>query len=426
MAAYLERVNLLFELRRYSDAERALRDALADDPDDALAHAMLGVALRQLGGVKAALEESENAIRLDPTSSYVFYARSLVLIRANRSPEALQAVREAIRLDSDCDPDYFMILGALLFDKQEWSGCLAALDRALSLDPHHVACLNLRGRALLRVGREEEAEQAFAAALAAAPNHAESHHARGVLLLHRAEGAAALDYLLEARRLDPLGNNDSGAIALAVGRQMVPFCWTNRWIPRCYLWRPQPTGAFFLAILIVYAILNYFFPIPPDKSPVWHVDRHNLHGFVFGFIAVNLLLVPFTFDVLATLAALVGKPRLVGTKPLKFRRPALILLLLLFCHEYLSLAGLFPRLVMLILLASACAGFIIRSFRGPRKKWSKSVVYAVIAVAVVALGSLLLATMILFPHHPIAWTTVAVALRFAFVKIRNGVQRREA
>ena len=152
MAAYLPKVNLLFGMNRFADAECELREALAKNPDDALAHAMLAVALSRLKKLPEALKESQKAIGLNPTSAYVFYARSLIFIRADRSSDALCAIRNAIQLDAT-DPDYLHILAALLFDNRDWSECIATLDRALSIDPQHVAVLTLRGRALLRVGR---------------------------------------------------------------------------------------------------------------------------------------------------------------------------------------------------------------------------------------------------------------------------------
>ena len=73
---YLAKVNLLFELGRFADAERELRNALTENPDDARAHAMLAVALSRAGKLPAALVESENAIGLDPTNAFAFYARA--------------------------------------------------------------------------------------------------------------------------------------------------------------------------------------------------------------------------------------------------------------------------------------------------------------------------------------------------------------
>ena len=88
---------------------------------------MLGVALSRQKKLPQALAESETAIGLDPTNAYAFYARSLVLIVAKRPREALAAVRDAIQLRND-NPEYFLVLAALLFDKEQWNDALAMID----------------------------------------------------------------------------------------------------------------------------------------------------------------------------------------------------------------------------------------------------------------------------------------------------------
>ncbi len=97
MPQHLQRAGVLFQLRRFEDAERELRRELVEHPDSAAAHAMLGIALSHLSRIGEAQQEVALAIEGDPTQAYSFYARSLVMIRAGRPPAALEAIREAVR-----------------------------------------------------------------------------------------------------------------------------------------------------------------------------------------------------------------------------------------------------------------------------------------------------------------------------------------
>ncbi len=80
---------------------------------------------------------------------------------------------------------------------------LAAYDRALALQPRHVAARNGRALALQALGRSDEAERELDAALALDPDSATTHSNLGNLYFRRDEIARARDAYLAAVRLDP-------------------------------------------------------------------------------------------------------------------------------------------------------------------------------------------------------------------------------
>ena len=67
LTARYERGLALFELCRFTEAERALRDVVGKDPADAFAHQQLGLTLEQLGDGKGAARELAEARRINPT-----------------------------------------------------------------------------------------------------------------------------------------------------------------------------------------------------------------------------------------------------------------------------------------------------------------------------------------------------------------------
>ena len=240
MAQQLERTCALFQLRRYADAERELRGALVEEPDNAFAHAMLGISLAFQNELGEARRVAAQAVELDPTLPYAFYAHGLACFQARQLDSALESIRTALRLDV-ANADYLYLLGAVLFNLGRVRESLNAVERGLAADPEHVDCMNLRGVAQRKLKRWNESRKSFAAALAIDPENAASHLAQGALLLSQGE-AGAVEHLLEARRLDPIEANDGQAIAAALGRQLPPFRWIAPFVPRWYLWRRRRFG----------------------------------------------------------------------------------------------------------------------------------------------------------------------------------------
>src|SRR5262249_2378545 len=64
------RAMALNQLGRGAEAGRALHDALAQDPENAVTHANQGWTALQTGDAKKALEHFREALRLDPTNDW--------------------------------------------------------------------------------------------------------------------------------------------------------------------------------------------------------------------------------------------------------------------------------------------------------------------------------------------------------------------
>ena len=267
--------------------------------------------------------------------------------------------------------------------------------------------------------------QWFAAALAAAPESAQSHHAQGAMLLRRAKPGGARPSA-RSRRLNPLERGDCHSIALAVGRQMVPFRWIDAALPRWYLWHPKATWAFFVALVFAYVTVNIYFPPPPDADRLLSVDRNHLPGVLVGSVVMNILLVPFTFDALAASAAQLSKRRFVGTTWLRQSRQVLVLVILIACHLLASLCGLLPPLVILTLCVGACGGFVkyaLNVSAQDRKTHPVSMIYAFpLAILVVTMMALVSYR----PRECLVQVAIFAVLTFFSDNVLRWVQRREA
>jgi tetratricopeptide (TPR) repeat protein len=198
----LERALMLYQQSRTELAEGELRQALTAEPQDAYAHALLGLCLAQREKFEDATDETRQAIHLAPDFSFAHYAHAHVLYERNRFPEALGAINEAIRLDPE-NADQYALLANIHLQEQRWLDALNAAEQGLQFNPEHVGCTNLRAMAMVKLGRKAEAGRTIDTALAKNPENALTHANQGWTLLEQGQPKPAAEHFREALRLDP-------------------------------------------------------------------------------------------------------------------------------------------------------------------------------------------------------------------------------
>ncbi|MDP3072709.1 MAG: tetratricopeptide repeat protein [Opitutaceae bacterium] len=202
MSAHLSRAQLLLAQSRPADAERESMLALAQQPDDPQALALLALSRLQQSKRDTALDAARQAVGLAPDEPFLHNVHAHVLRETGRHDEALAAVHEAIRLDP-ADADHFALLASIELGRGKWPPALEAAEQALALNPEHVGAANLRAMALVRLGRKSEAMESVDYALDRAPDDAFSHANQGWNQLHRNQPKKAQEHFREALRLDP-------------------------------------------------------------------------------------------------------------------------------------------------------------------------------------------------------------------------------
>lgn len=202
-SAHRQRGWLLAQQGRHELAEREYRLALAEDPDDSDAHALLALVLAEQEPRRAeALAEARAAIGLAPDDPFPHYAEAQVHLEAERWAEAERAAQEAIRIDPD-GADYYVVLAAAFVGRRRWQQGLEAADEALAIDPHHSGAANLRAAALVHLNRRDEAGATLHGALARDPENSYTHANQGWARLHAGDRDGALRHFRESLRLDP-------------------------------------------------------------------------------------------------------------------------------------------------------------------------------------------------------------------------------
>jgi tetratricopeptide (TPR) repeat protein len=206
--------------RDYEVAVTFLQQAVRADPRCAAPHAVLGMALLELGRSKEALESYDRALALDPDNSELLNNRSNALLQQGRVEEAIEGYDRALARKPDYVAAHVNRAGALLRQKRS-EAALGALDRALAIDPVNVRALNDRAVALVGLRRPTEALACIERALKIGPRSAEALNNRGNALLgltRPVEALASFDEALALAADDPQALNNRGNALRALNR----------------------------------------------------------------------------------------------------------------------------------------------------------------------------------------------------------------
>lgn len=245
-----ERAVHLLQAGRAEDALEELGKAIADDPEDAHAHALRGLALADLGDRDGAVASADRAIAAAPDWSYPWFAKAHILL-SHAPKEAQGAAEEALRLDPE-EPDHHGILAASLVARKKWRAAAEAAAQGLELDPDHDQCLNLRAMALRQLGETDGAANALEVSLANEPENAWTLQNLGYLKLQEGEPEEAARLFREALRLDPEDGDSRAGLGLAIKARVPLFRPILAWQMLC----ERLSGALGLGLILGLWLVN--------------------------------------------------------------------------------------------------------------------------------------------------------------------------
>ncbi len=205
-----ERAEQQLRLGHTDGAIEGLRQLLSLDPDLGRAHALLGICLLTKRRLEAAHHEIGLALTLDPEDALTRYAAAEVLMAQRRFREAEGHVQALLAIDATV-PAYHRTQARLYDLTERQDARLAALDKALEMDPEDPETLSDLAECWLERNDLERAEALSDEALRLAPESPDAHTAKGRLCLRRDRVEEAREHALQALRADP---GDLGALQL--------------------------------------------------------------------------------------------------------------------------------------------------------------------------------------------------------------------
>jgi tetratricopeptide (TPR) repeat protein len=193
----------LKDLGRYADAERAFKEALAQEPNDAFAlHQLAACQFHQAGRQREALATVDASIAIEPNSADHHILRSFILSHLNRPKEALEASRTALSLEP-LHSGAFTAAAQAHLHSENWVEAEDAARQALELDADNSAAANQLAQALRLQNKLAENASHLAGMLARDPEDPYTHASAGWAALQRGERRAAEVHFREALRLSP-------------------------------------------------------------------------------------------------------------------------------------------------------------------------------------------------------------------------------
>ncbi|MFQ5719697.1 MAG: FG-GAP-like repeat-containing protein [Acidobacteriota bacterium] len=134
--------------------------AVALDPDNVAACVNLGIASRVSADLDSARTWLEKALALDPDNLTAHFNLALVDRATGDAAAAIAHLERVVALDPR-EAEALYVLGLTHAQLQQFDQAVADFDAALALSPTHASALYGKGRALMALGREEEALSAI-------------------------------------------------------------------------------------------------------------------------------------------------------------------------------------------------------------------------------------------------------------------------
>jgi predicted Zn-dependent protease len=154
-----ELADALDEAEERDEAVRVLERAAARSPTDALAHGFLAERLWDAGRSREALDRAKTAVRLEPGYDWAWHHVQLWAERLE-CPEEPAELTRALTRDRAGDTRAWLRLARMLHHPRHNEEVLAALDKALALEPKNVEAHDLKAERLAEMGRFDAALEA--------------------------------------------------------------------------------------------------------------------------------------------------------------------------------------------------------------------------------------------------------------------------
>ncbi len=191
-----------YEAHRFPETIEQSRQALLLEPDNPQAHYNLGLVLDRLGRPADAIEQYRRAIRAEPDYVQARYNLGCALDQLGRPADAIEQYRRAIQ----AEPDYAQAhhnLGHGLYESGNTAEAIEHYRRALRIDPAYaLAHFNL-ARALFNSGQTAEAIEHYRQAVRLKPDYASACNNLGNALLKLGRLAEAIQQYEQAVKVQP-------------------------------------------------------------------------------------------------------------------------------------------------------------------------------------------------------------------------------
>lgn len=198
----LEKIQHFLDIGRYDLAERELRGALAEHPQEPILHVQLGYALEGLNRLEEAENEARLALHLDPEEVEAIILLAKLSLNAGRHREAETLCLSALNLDP-MSPRNYLIYAILMQKTGHLDKAEKLVRKCLQLAPGYNQAHSVLSTILAEKRQGSQAVTHGAHGVALDPDSDYSHAMLGYTYLAAGHPFKARAHLREALRLDP-------------------------------------------------------------------------------------------------------------------------------------------------------------------------------------------------------------------------------
>jgi len=199
--------------------EDPLRDAMRSVDMAASAHLQWGVELQQVGRVQDAIAETERAAELDPHLVQAQVNLIILYGRLSDVDKAKEHYQKAVALNALQFPDAYYDYGVVLMNAKRFPEAAQAFRQAIEINSSYAEAHNNLGYLLELDGRLEDAASEYRRAIEAKSDFRQAHFNLGRILINKQDFQGGLDQLRQT--LSPVDEGTPSylyALGAAYGR----------------------------------------------------------------------------------------------------------------------------------------------------------------------------------------------------------------
>ena len=216
--AYLNIGLIYMDKGQFKPAIDQFQEALRLQPSDAKVRYNLGSALTDDGQIKEAIGQLQEAVRLQPDYAEAWCGLGIACYKNGQVDEAISQFQKAIHLNPD-NAEACYNLGVALNSKGQVEAAIARYQEAIRLKPDYVEAHYNLGNALFRMGRMQEAANEYQEVLRLQPDNADALNNLGIILYQTHQLDAAISRFQEAIRLRPDFSQAQSNLQRALAKQ---------------------------------------------------------------------------------------------------------------------------------------------------------------------------------------------------------------
>lgn len=221
---YIERARLLLSQGRIKDAEKEVRNALQDNPENGEALLLLAECKLDNKNYTEATELLYKCVSSNPHNDRPHYLLGFCYYHQNNSLKAKLELNKAIQLNP-WHPAYFGLYAYILIDEKNYKEALERSNEGLAVYAEDLTCLNARSQALFKLKNKEEAYDTIKEALAIDPEDDFTHTNFAWHFLEKGKHKNAGKHFREALRINPGNNRARLGYKESLKSNLLPYRW---------------------------------------------------------------------------------------------------------------------------------------------------------------------------------------------------------